>query len=171
MAARPNFRIAELAHFAAFDDATQLRRHRLHPVADAEYRHPERPDRGRRARRVALGHAVRPAREHDAAWCECANELVAHVVRVNLAVDVRLAQAPRDELRVLRAEIEDQDPAVRRGSHGVSRERQRVSALTGGDGSMLQPRCLTPCSTRLRVALFFPGRSAEITPHRSSAPL
>ena len=29
---------------------------------------------------------------------------------MDLAVDVRLAQAARDELRVLRAEIEDQDP-------------------------------------------------------------
>jgi hypothetical protein len=36
---------------------------------------------------------------------------------VDLAIDVRLAKAARDQLRVLRAEIEDQDPGVRRGGH------------------------------------------------------
>jgi hypothetical protein len=28
---------------------------------------------------------------------------------MDLAIDVRLAEAPRDQLRVLRAEVEDQD--------------------------------------------------------------
>ena len=42
------------------------------------------------------------------------DERVVDVVRMDLAVDVRLAQAPRDELRVLRAEIEDEDAVVRR---------------------------------------------------------
>ena len=35
---------------------------------------------------------------------------VAGVPGVDLAVDAELAHAPRDQLRVLRAEVEDQDP-------------------------------------------------------------
>ena len=35
--------------------------------------------------------------------------------RMDLAVDVRLAHAARDELRVLRAEIEDQDRGNAKG--------------------------------------------------------
>ena len=119
MSARANLRIAEFAHAPGLDRAAQLRRHRLHAVADAEHRHALRPDGGRRARRVAVGHAVRPAREHDALRREAPHEVVADVVRMDLAVDVRLAQAARDELRVLRAEIEDQDPGMGRSGHRI----------------------------------------------------
>ena len=60
-----------------------------------------------------------------------AHEVVADVVRMDLAVDVRLAQAARDELRVLRAEIEDQDPGVGWTSAAIeSAERaSRAAAL------------------------------------------
>ena len=48
---------------------------------------------------------------------EIAHEPVGHVGGMNLAVDLRLAHPARDELRVLRAEVEDQDALVasRRG--------------------------------------------------------
>jgi hypothetical protein len=49
------------------------------------------------------------AGQDDSARRELANEAVAHVAGMNLAVDPRLAHAARDQLRVLRAEIEDQD--------------------------------------------------------------
>ena len=45
------------------------------------------------------------------------HERVVDVERMDLAVDVRLAQAARDELRVLRAEVEDEDAGVRSGGH------------------------------------------------------
>ena len=38
------------------------------------------------------------------------DRLVAAVPGQDLAVDADLAHAPRDQLRVLRAEVEDQDP-------------------------------------------------------------
>ena len=73
-----------------------------------------------------------PAREDDALRRELAHEVVADVVRMDLAVDVRLAQAARDELRVLRAEVEDQDPGVGRCGHrdqriGVEPRRGRLA--------------------------------------------
>ena len=42
--ARAHLGIAELAHRARLDGAAELRRHRLHPVADAEHGHAQRPD-------------------------------------------------------------------------------------------------------------------------------
>ena len=41
---------------------------------------------------------------------ECADVVVAHVPGMDLAVDADLAHAPRDQLGVLRAEVENQDP-------------------------------------------------------------
>jgi hypothetical protein len=118
MSSRANLGIAELAHAPGLDGAAQLRRHRLHAIADTKHRHALRPHGVGRARRIALGHAVGSAREHDALRREAPHEIIADVVRMNLAVDVRLAQPARDELRVLRAEIEDQDPGMGRGGHG-----------------------------------------------------
>ena len=104
-----DFRVSELAHVAHLDAATQLRRHRLHAVTNAEHRHARRPHRLRRARRVAFGDAVRSAGQNDAARCEGADEVIADVVRMDLAVDVRFSEAARDQLCVLRTEVEDQD--------------------------------------------------------------
>ena len=102
--------------------------------------------RGRRrrvaARRARLRHAARAAREDDADGLARAQRLARRVERQNLAVDGQLAQAARDELRVLRAEIENENglmghavdsDAARRGRRAVSRpdvisgERRRLT--------------------------------------------
>jgi len=121
--ARAHFRVAELANRALLDAATELRGHRLHPVADPEHRHAERPHSVRRPRRVAFGHAVRAARQDDSLRRKGAHERVVDVERVDLAIDVRLAQAARDQLRVLRAEIEDQNPRMRWRCHRLRRRQ------------------------------------------------
>ena len=72
VAARAHLRIAELAHLAGLDGAAQLRGHRLHAVADAEHRHAGVHTASRRARRVALGDAVRSAGKDDALRREAA---------------------------------------------------------------------------------------------------
>jgi hypothetical protein len=124
--ASAHFGVPEFAHPARLHRAAQLRGHRLHPVADAEHGHALRPNPGRRARRVALGHAIGTARENDAPGRELADEGIVDVVGMDLAVDVRLAQAARDELRVLRAEIEDEDLGVRRYGHAYPVGRTSV---------------------------------------------
>jgi hypothetical protein len=114
--------IAELAHLPRLHAPAELLRHRLHAVADAEHRHAELEGRLRRARRRLLvgGHVA--AGQDDALRRELAHEGVGDVVGVDLAIHLRLAHAARDQLRVLRPEIEDQDPVVhpdcliRRGS-------------------------------------------------------
>jgi hypothetical protein len=49
------------------------------------------------------------AGQDDALRAELPHERVRHIGRVDLAVDPRLAYAARDQLRVLCAEIEDED--------------------------------------------------------------
>ena len=57
----------------------------------------------------AVGHRLRSTGEHDSARAEGAHFVAIHVPRQDLAVDAALAHAAGDELRVLRAEVEDQD--------------------------------------------------------------
>src|SRR4029450_9163098 len=78
---------------------------------------PERPHDIARPRPVAFGDALRAPGEHDPFWREAANEFGVDVEGVNLAVDVRLAQAARNQLRILRAEIDDQDLRMRGCRH------------------------------------------------------
>ena len=112
VAARPHLGVAELAVRRRLDLAAELHRHREHAVADAEHRHAELEHRLRRAQLVLfVGRGV-AARQDDPLRRELAHELVADVVRMDLAEDVRLAHAPGDQLRDLRAEVEDQDLVV-----------------------------------------------------------
>ena len=92
------------------DTAAELLGHRLHAVADAEYGNTELEHRLRRDGRRHVGDRFRPARQDDALGTEGANVLVADVPGKNLAVHAAFTYAPRDELGVLRAEIENQNP-------------------------------------------------------------
>ena len=59
---------------------------------------------------AVVGDGFRAAGEDDAARAESADGGVTGVPREDLAIDADLAHAPRDQLRVLGAEVEDQDP-------------------------------------------------------------
>ncbi len=52
------------------------------------------------------------SRQDHALRAEAAHELVADVVRMDLAVNLGFAHAACDELRVLGAEIQDQDAVM-----------------------------------------------------------
>ena len=81
----------------------------VHPVADAEDRDADVED-GLVGERRALGvDARRAAREDDALGGELPDGVERDVEGVDLAVDVLLADAPRDQLRVLAAEVENED--------------------------------------------------------------
>src|SRR5262249_23261039 len=91
-----------------------------HAVADAEHRHAEIDDRAIGERRALGVHARRTPGEDDALGRELANPRQRKVERMDLAVDALLADAAGDELRVLAAEIEDQDHAPPLSRTGVS---------------------------------------------------
>ena len=104
-----------LGHLAAEHVA-----HQLQAVADAEHRHAELEDHLRHTRAALGSDRERRAREHDALGREGADRLLAHRARVDLAVDVELTNPARNQLGVLAAEIEDQDPLAVGVAHSHS---------------------------------------------------
>ena len=109
MAAGPDLRHPELPRIGRLDRAPEPDSHGLHAVADPEHRHPG-PEHGLRDREtVSPGDRLRSPGEHDALRRERFERVVGDVERTDLAVHARLADAPGDEPRVLRPEVEDED--------------------------------------------------------------
>src|SRR5690606_3057429 len=102
---------AVLALARGLDLAAEEVTDELHAVADPEHGDAEREDAGVDVGRPVFEDARGPAGEHDGVRLERADAVEADRARLDLAVDVLLADAPRDELRVLRAEVEDEDEA------------------------------------------------------------
>src|SRR5687768_15704328 len=114
----------------------------VHPVADAEDRGDVQNATLRRGHIVAVDRR-RAAAQDDPARLPLPHEVERDRRWMDLRVDTRFANAARDELRELRAVIEDQDPMVhlcgttRSGAAhatGVTRtESGEVSASTRRD--------------------------------------
>ncbi len=107
-----DFGAAEFAVMAGFDLAAELLRHGLLAVADAEHRHAGLIDRRRCERRILVEHGSRAAGENHALRLHLAQRRFGFLERHDLAIDALLAHAPRDQLRHLRAEIDDQNLVV-----------------------------------------------------------
>jgi hypothetical protein len=84
-------------------------RQELHTVADAQYRNTEIEIGLINERRAAVVDARRPAGKDQALGPECFHLIEPSVIRKYLAIDLRFANAPCNELCILGAEIEDQD--------------------------------------------------------------
>src|SRR5581483_9661359 len=80
-----------------------------HAVADAEERHRQLEQFSGDLRRVFLIHARRTAGENDSLRPERADFFQRQIERADLAINLGLANAASDELRVLGTEIEDED--------------------------------------------------------------
>src|SRR2546430_17674927 len=96
----------------ALDLAAELRRHGLLAITDAQYRDARIIDRARRERSIVVQHRCRAAREDHAFRPHCMQRVLRFVEWHDLAVDLLLAHAARDELRHLRTEIDDENLAV-----------------------------------------------------------
>jgi hypothetical protein len=110
VASGPHLRIAELAMPGVLDDAAQLLGHGLHPIADAEHRDAQLEHGLGRARRLRIDHGLGSTGQHDPLRPEAPDLVAVDVPRVDLAKNAGLADPTGDQLGVLRAEIEDQDP-------------------------------------------------------------
>ena len=120
-ARRPDPRAAVFPGPGVSDLAFVVVPHQLQAVA-----YPQDRPAGLEYGRIGMGrvfpvHAGRAARQDDAGDVAFRQFGGRRIVGQHLAVDVALPNAPRDELRVLRAEIEDGNPV-------------RVSHLTGFRG-------------------------------------
>ena len=103
---------AELASVTALDLAAQHVAQQLLAIADGQHRQAQVEQLAPDARTVGLQHAGGPARQDDGLWLELIDHGLRLAERMDLAIDARLAQAPRDQLRHLAAEIDDQDLLV-----------------------------------------------------------
>ena len=102
-------RAAELPHLGALDPAAEREHQRLHAVADAEHGDPELEQLRVQPRGAGRVHRGGAAGEDQALGPAAAHLLDADVVRQQLGEHAALAHAPRDQLRVLPAVVEDDD--------------------------------------------------------------
>ena len=142
---------AVLADPGLRDFAPKIARDELCPIADAEDRHARVVDRGVDAWCPVDVHRGRTAREDDGPRPPFEHVGDRHRPGNDLAVHVRLADAPGDELRVLRPEIDDQND-VERVAHCAGRE------LTGRSFTGRPSRC------PVRVAATCPRSSTRARP-------
>ena len=111
-AAGADFGVAEFPGVAAFHLSAQLHGHGLHAVTDAQHGHAQLED-GVGGAVIHFIDAGMATGEDDALELAVGGVLpdpvAADVTGMDFAVDVGFADAPRDELGDLRAEIQDQD--------------------------------------------------------------
>ncbi len=131
-------RPAELAVMADLDLAAELGADGLLAIADTEHRHALREHRLGCLRRTGRRGRGGPAGQDDGLGRESAHRIVVDRAGQDLAIDACLADAPRDQLGVLRAEIEDQDAL----GHAATPRRSRRQAGSG----CLAPGALLPTS-------------------------
>ncbi len=148
---------AEFAMVTPRDRAAELGAHRLFAIANPEHRHTGVEDDVWRPRRRPLGDARRAAGEDKTARPESVDSCRIGIIRPDFAIDAAFTHPPRDELRHLAAEIEDQD-AVQAGGNGLHRAPFDHGAARKGVGAHLITlgvcRMTTPpASLRTRGAL------------------
>ena len=112
---------------AALDSAAELRGQQLLAVADGEHGDAGVENALRRARRAGLGDGAGAAGEDHRLGADLGEGALGALEWRDLAIDAGLAHAPRDELRHLRAEIDDQQLVVAIGD--VVAEARRSSAV------------------------------------------
>ena len=132
-AAHRDRRAAVLADAGVRHLAAEPLGHQLEAVAHAEHRRTGREQAAVDAGRTLLVDRRRPAGQHDRLGVARQHLLDRHGVRHDLGVDPRLAHPPRDQLRVLGPEVDDEDQVVvgvsSTGRHGASLVRRDVPRL------------------------------------------
>ena len=97
------------------DLAAELLREQLLAVADGQHGNARVEDVLRRARRPLVRDRARAAGKDHRLRRNLRKGLLRALKRRDLAIDARLAHAPRDELRDLRAEVDDEHLIVTLG--------------------------------------------------------
>ena len=102
-----------LAPGAVFHLSAEVMRHELHAIANAEHRRAEIENARIGVRRILSIHAGGAAAENDAGGMERRDLLRRQVKTDDLGIHLAFADSPRDDLRVLGTEIQDDDSAWR----------------------------------------------------------
>ena len=104
-----NLRVAKFTFVRGFNVTAQLHCHGLHAIANAEYRYACFKNILRRTRAVFFGGAFRAAGKNNAAWVEVTNLCFCHIPRPQFAVNTQFTHAARNQLSVLRTEVQNED--------------------------------------------------------------
>ena len=127
---------AELAFMPGLDAAAELRAHGLLAVADAEHGNAGVEDFLRRAGAADVDRRMRTAGQNNSCRLGALEALFSRLEGHDFRVHSSLADAARDELRDLAAEIDDEDRAVRRNCvvHAGGQDHRAVgpSSCVGG---------------------------------------
>src|SRR5205085_8555994 len=107
-----DFRSTVFALGRRFDFSAEHVSRELHAVADSENGHTEIEDLARTDRRRLSVNGLWSAGKNDRARRDLANLVDRKIKRVNHRVDTVLANASRDQLRVLRSKIENENGLV-----------------------------------------------------------
>ncbi len=146
---------------AAFNLSAQHMHHHLLAVADAQHRDAQRKHRFRRHRRAVGEDRGRAAGQDHRPWREVRQEGVRHLVeRMDFAIDVQLAQATRDKLRHLAAEVDD-EKALMIGHGRWNRAGRGVAQVVSGRAAFAHwpfgPTCKRRCRFRVGSDAIGPG--------------
>jgi hypothetical protein len=157
-----DFRVAELALIGRFGIAAELLGHRLQAVADAEQRQAAVEYLLGRRGRAGLRRRFRAAGQDDAFRAERSDLGRVVIPGPDFAIDADFADAPCDQLRVLRAEVEDEDLVGVDVLHG---DLQAEDLRPCAPERRIQPMLKTyrvPCSTRVTLCSQASGRNSLI---------
>src|SRR5262252_1459223 len=131
--------VSVLALRRRLDASAQRMRHQLHAVADAEHGFADVVHSRIAGRRASVRDALRATRQDDSRRIPCANLVDRRVGRPDFGVDRQLAQAPSDQLCVLRPEIQNDD--------GLMGQRRCPGPLAGRCRTA-RPAACQPCVER-----------------------
>ena len=121
---------AVLAALTELDLAAEMMRHQLHPVTNSKDRNPEKKNRRIELRRALVVNAGWSAREHDAFRFQLRDLIRRDIEANDLGINLALADAARDDLRVLRTEIENKNLGMS-GQRGGFHDYGCVSEMDG----------------------------------------
>ena len=117
------------------DIAPQQLADELHPVADSKNGHAQVKDPGVAAGRGLTRHARRTTGQNDPSWVHRPKLLDRCGRRLEQAECPRLPDAPRDQLGILAAEIENNNDLGLRGNpHSTGRRLRHTQRLSGKRG-------------------------------------
>ena len=110
MSTGTNLSIAKLTMIRRLNFAPQLRRHGLHTIANPQDRNTQFKDDLRRTWSVTAGHGFRATRQNNAFGTKFTNVLIAAITGIDFTVNADFPNAASNQLSILRAEIQDQNP-------------------------------------------------------------
>ena len=102
-----HLRVSILADNRFLDNAVQQVTHQLGSVADSKNRYPQFKNLLGTTRRSVFKYHIRSACENDSLGIHLLNLVQAHIVRMDFAVYIALADAARNQLIILTAKVQN----------------------------------------------------------------